>query len=125
VAFNGTPTADNDGDGLSALLEYSLGGSDSSPGDVPTPALDTTSIDLGQGAQTYLTIQARQNLAADAATLIAEFSSDLVTWTSSSSGVVYMGETVSPTGVAFRRWRAADPITSATRQFLRVRAVQP
>jgi len=125
VAFTGTPTTDDDRDGLSALLEYSMGGSDNVSGDVPRPALGAISLDLGAGLQNYLTIESRQNLASDGATLVAEFSSDLVTWSSASTSVVYLGENVDGSGIATRRWRAAEPITSAARQFLRVRAVQP
>jgi hypothetical protein len=124
VAFTGNPTADDDQDGLSALFEYSVGGSDSVPGDVPRPVLGTTSVDSASGTEWYLTIESRQNLAADGATLVAEFSSDLITWSSEPAKVVYMGETSDGNGVTTRRWRAADPISSASRQFLRVRPVQ-
>jgi hypothetical protein len=123
VAFSGTPGADDDGDGLSAVLEYCLGGSDSAPGDVVRPWLGTASIDTGSGPQIYLTIEATQNLAADSATLIAEFSTDLATW--SSGAPVYLGETVNANGIATRRWRAPDPISVGEKQFLRVRASLP
>ena len=72
VAFDGDAQADNDSDGISALLEYALGGSDSVAGG--------SGFSVTNGGPGELLIIYPRNLAADSARLFLEVSSDLVTW---------------------------------------------
>ncbi len=70
--FTGNPAADDDGDGLPALLEYALGTSDTSVATAPPLALT-------HGAAVLFNYQARQD--PGNVRLVLEVSSDLLTWT--------------------------------------------
>jgi hypothetical protein len=123
VNLTGAPLVDVDGDGLNALFEHALGTSDTVANSAEAPSFAVQSFTLGGTAQSFLTVTARRNLAADDTRLIAEFSSELLTWSSAPTEVVFLGENVAPDGSATLRWRAAQPITSGSaRQFLRLRA---
>lgn len=123
VNLTGSPLADIDGDGLNALFEHALGTSDTVPSSIESPSFAVQSFTLAGSAQSFLTVTARRNLAADDTRLIAEFSADLATWSSAPTDVVFLGESIAPDGTATLRWRAAQPITPASaRQFLRLRA---
>ena len=73
VTFSGDPAADDDMDGLIALLEYATGSSDQEP--TLEPRLSTYSIDDG-----VLSVVIRRNLAADDISWNLEQSTDLSTW---------------------------------------------
>jgi hypothetical protein len=73
VLFGGAATADIDGDGLSALMEYALGTSDLDPSD----AGSVIQSDFNQGD---LTLRWKEATAADDVILELESSSDLITW---------------------------------------------
>lgn len=70
VPFTGNPETDNDGDGLSALLEYALGTSDSNPQDAGA----VLSIDAAE------MVHFPSAAAADDAALTVERSGDLHSW---------------------------------------------
>lgn len=113
VPFSGSPLADTDKDGLTALLEYSLGSDDTVSG---TPAI-TTGRDLfttDTGTAEYLTITVPHRIGADAAAFTAEFSTGLGTWVP--------GLLTARRGDGSETWRAPVPVTDAPRQFLRMRA---
>jgi hypothetical protein len=72
--FAGDPLADTDQDGLSALVEYALGTSDTDPSSGPG------AIIWGFDPQGSFTLGFPRNLRADDVTLRAEFSIDLLNW---------------------------------------------
>ena len=72
LAFDGEAGADNDGDGMSAFLEYALGSSDLIAGGSQVAVINE------QPGQ--LLIGFSRRLAADDAIVSVEVSSDLVTW---------------------------------------------
>ena len=68
LTFSGNPNLDEDGDGLSAFLEYALGsvGGDSSASPESYITVDSGLFDNGLGTdEEYLTMTYRRNLAAD------------------------------------------------------------
>lgn len=80
VAFVGDPLADADGDGLPALIEYALGGSESARGDAPELRPELQTVTLPEGAIPFLTVKFSRAVAADGASLVLESSTDLRTW---------------------------------------------
>ena len=74
VAFTGVANADEDRDGLSALLEHAFGSSDSDPASAPVPLVQIEELLTDQGLQHFLTLTAQRNLAADDTPLIPEYS---------------------------------------------------
>jgi len=85
--FSGNPTADNDGDGLSALLEYALGLDDAVSNENPL---------LLSRQNTTFTLSYPRNLAADDAPLTVEYSTDLSNWSTIDTPLIdanYLGTT--------------------------------
>ena len=112
VSLTGSPLANADGDGFVNLFEYLLNGSDTAANDITAPAALVESLSVLGVVQPYLTLTTTARPGADAATLTAEFSTDLVTWIPAT----YLGETATT-----RKWRA--PVSSSTsKQFLRLKA---
>src|SRR6185436_3486351 len=105
VTMSGSPLADIDSDGLNALFEHALGTNDTVANSAEAPSFSAQTFTLAGNPQSFLTITARRNLAADDTRLIAEFSSDLSTWSTAPTDVVFLGENVAPDGSATLRWR--------------------
>ena len=116
------PDADDDADGLRALMEHALGTSDLEPSLDASPTVTIEIFNADAGFQPFLTMSARHSRTADDTLLTAEISTDLTTWSSSASALVYLGETLQADGSAMVKWRAAAPMTGAPRQYLRLRA---
>ena len=72
--FNGIPSADVDGDGWPALLEYALGTSDNDPSSGPG------ALTAGLDALGNFTLTFPRNLHADDVTLVVDASEDLLIW---------------------------------------------
>ena len=123
VAFTGDPTADSDGDGYPALIEYLLGTSDSD-GRSGSSALAAfpQSFTVNGVAADYLTLTLTRHPAADSAIGTVEASSDITTWFADAAHVVLVNRERTGTGAISETWRAALPITPGENQFLRLRA---
>ena len=74
TVFNGIPSADVDGDGWPALLEYALGTSDNDPSSGPG------ALTAGLDALGNFTLTFPRNLHADDVTLVVDASEDLLIW---------------------------------------------
>ena len=92
-AFTGVPTADADGDGFSALMEYSLGTSDSLTN--PDAGLAASSPPLPGGLPLFSYTRAA---AADDTLLVPQIASDLSTWNSGTDWLQPVSEVVLPDG---------------------------
>ncbi len=101
--FTGSPTADADLDGLTALLEYALGTSDT----VPTPS----PIIVGPG----IIISVPRSLTAEDVALVPQISSSLTSWSTAVA--------VAQPGYSPAVWQITPP-PGATRAFVRVLVVQ-
>lgn len=115
------PLADNDGDGLSNLLEYSLGGSNSANDHsrVPTGVVQNVVVNGIPG--NYLTLTFRRSLRAEDLTYTAQFSPDLADW--SVAGVL-VTSTDNGDATVTEVWRASQP-TTAAKYFARLRVLRP
>jgi hypothetical protein len=112
--------ADNDRDGLTAFLEYVLGGT---IGVIDTPRLPrvgTVQIDAGGGVlQTYGTVTFSRRLGADDVNYLVETSDILGSWLPNG---VFMSATRASDGTESCVFRTAQPVTPADSEFMRLRA---
>lgn len=115
VTLNG-PNDDADGDGISNLIEFAFG---TTPKTANTPVATPSSI-LDLNGQRYLQITVPRRVD-HAATLVIEVSSDLVNWSSGVSHTQVVSNTLASLVV-----RDLTPLSSsATKRFMRVRAIPP
>ena len=125
VGFVGDPNADIDGDGLSALLEYALGSSDSVAGDSTIEA-DIASFPVEGATDDYLMVSYRRNLhSVNSVEIVAEVSEDLLEWDQVPE-VVLESETENLDGTATVIYRSALPIGGrlSGKEFIRIRVEQ-
>ncbi len=122
--FVGDAGADDDGDGLVALLEHALGGNDSDSTAGAFPEVAVGPIAVGGVTDDYLVIRVRRNLAADDVLLSAEISFDLASWESGPPEVVLVGETANGDGTSTLTYRSAQPVGTVSQAHIRARAEQ-
>jgi hypothetical protein len=106
TTFAGNPNADNDQDGISALMEYALGTSDAAPNANPT-------------ISSSLQFSHTRNLASDDVTLQLEISPDLTTWTSVTSELTFINESPAGNGTSTITWQGAP---TSGQLFIRLKA---
>ena len=106
IAFTGSPTADTDGDGISALVEYAIGSSDSSPNS-PGASADAAGTAVIADADGSIYFTATRNLAADDVILEPQMSTSLTGW--SSAGFTLMAETPIGGGLSLMTWHSTIP----------------
>lgn len=90
IPFTGAPDADDDRDGLNALLEYFLGTSDTpgSTGAGSPTAATIHGFNPGGGVETYLALTFTRSLAADQVKYAVETAETLGTWRTGDESVV-------------------------------------
>lgn len=123
--FVGNASDDLDGDGLTALMEFALGSSDSLAHDAKDHIQISSAPFLVEGlTDQYLTVSYSRNLQGqNAIDLIPEISTNLQEWTSLPD-VVFVSEIEHPNGTSTVTYRSAAPIRSEHQSFIRVRATQ-
>ena len=120
TTFTGDPLADEDGDGLEALLEYALGSSDLRPGS------SDGGISLALDQSGHLTATIQLNLLPADFEAVLESSADLVSW-EAPNGLLRTDILRDPErGTARVIYRSALPLKSnVARGFLRLRVKKP
>lgn len=121
--FSGVATADEDGDGTNALLEYAFNSSDTTSFDSTLPTSNITAHDFGSGVEPALSFTFIRNLAADDIEYRIELSSDLETWNGNISGVTHFGSINNGDGTSSETYLIAVPVSAETRQFARLKAI--
>ena len=112
TSFTGSPTADADGDGASAFLEYALGTSDTAPTSSPVTA--PVSLD-----QTGMIFTFARRLSADDVAYAIESSADLLTWNRATSELLSRTQNDE---VVTEAHRIVPASPAPSRLFVRVRA---
>ena len=111
------PDADNDGDGLSAFLEFALGGDDSDP------SSGRGLIGIGT-SENRVAFSYQKNLAADNVNYALETSGDLITWNNADDSFELVSETDNGDGTAKVSVRWKDAAVPNGEVYIRLRATQ-
>lgn len=106
---------DPDGDGVSNLLEYALGGD---PAVASRDIVPVTGVEAA-GEDQYLSIAYSKRDTAEGIDYVVEVSGDLVTWESGESVTTVVSD-----GVESAIVRDNTPMTDASRRFIRLRVVE-
>jgi len=123
ISFAGIASNDDDGDGLSALLEYAIGTSDTDPTPDPWSAR-LSDIAEDDPSERFLLVEVRRRIGTDDVVWIPEVSDDLRTWI---RGPIVPGiNRPSSAGPAWvtDQFRGTQPVSAQPRQFIRVRVEQ-
>lgn len=120
--FDGVASADEDRDGLDALLEHAFGGNDGDSSNSPHPWFSIEPFEVDRIVDDYLFIRIQRNLAAEDVRIRAEISTDLITWRSDPASLVLVGETVNPVGISTLIFRSVQPVQSAFPTYIRAHA---
>jgi len=108
------PAADDDHDGLNALLEHALASDDGNPSS--GPGLFYSGIE-----DNCLTLSFRRHLLADDVEFLAEVSPDLLTWT---HGASFLREVPNGDGTATVTFKSETPLPANREFFMRLRVNQ-
>ena len=120
--FTGDPDADQDGDGLTALLEYAFGSINGDAGPSPESAITLGSGFFGNAAAESLTVTFRRNSAAEDIVISVESSANLVDWNLIQTEVV--SSISNGDGSDTVTYRSLSDIAVTTREFIRVKVTQ-
>ena len=108
VLFTGVATADEDGDGFNAFLEYALGSDDGSSSSLPSLSLDREASD---GLDDFFTVSFRINLAAVGLQYSLQGSNDLISWTSEKE-MTHVATDHNGDGTATMKFRSTSPVNA-------------
>ncbi len=122
--FDGVAGADEDKDGLDALLEHAFGGDDSDPSNTPFPKGSVEPLEVGGAIDEYLLIRIQRDLAAEDMIISAEICSDLINWESGPTAVVLVDETANDDGTSSLTFRSAQAVDSASEIYIRTHVEQ-
>lgn len=125
VGFDGDPDADDDGDGVKALIEYALGSSDSVAGD-STLSTTVESYEVEGEKDEYLTVSyIRNQHTQNAVTVEAQIGENVAAWFGSPE-LVLVSETDNLDGTSTVVYRSAVPFGErpSGREFMRIQVEQ-
>ncbi|RYD33367.1 MAG: hypothetical protein EOP86_13575, partial [Verrucomicrobiaceae bacterium] len=123
VAFTGDPTADADGDGYTALMEFFLGTSDTDVKAGPGTLVPSTVTveDGGNGGQIlYPAVTFTRRNGTDGLKCTVETSVTLAPWSPAGTAAVLTAQSRAG-NVVTQTWRSAVPLSEQPRQFLRLK----
>ena len=116
--FVGDPNSDLDQDGIPALIEYFLGGSDGDSSNAAA-AFQVGSVPLG--GESYPTFGTTYKVGADQLEFSAYISTDLENWSNLPADVVVHDQQFNGDGTVTIVWRSATPVSGRDQQFFRLR----
>ena len=117
--FTGDPLADNDRDGVVAIIEYAQGLSDNIPS--AGEHLITSTIEVS--GTTYPSVSYREDPSAINTSLAVEVSPDLKngSWNSGAPTLIFVNTTTDPDGIPRHTYRLSTPLDSTSSQFFRLK----
>ena len=116
--FVGDPNSDLDQDGIPALIEYFLGGSDGDSSNAAA-AFQVGSVPLG--GESYPTFGTTYKVGADQLEFSAYISTDLENWSNLPADVVVHDQQFNGDGTVTIVWRSTTPVSGRDQQFFRLR----
>lgn len=116
------PAGDPDGDGLSNLAEYALGGNPTVSGAAVAPRSGAQTLTVNGTSARYLTLSFNRLSDADDLAYHVEFSTDLAIW---SEAGVQVGSVSDGAGMLAQTWRAPLSMSAYQRLYARVRFTPP
>jgi hypothetical protein len=121
VSAPGSPLADTDGDGLTAIVEHALALNPSSPNGSPVTSTREQEFVVNNVPGTYLVVEFQRNLLAESVTVAPELSTSLAPGSWQAGALVYVGTHNNGDGTATVTYRSSAPVTPSSRMFLRLR----
>jgi hypothetical protein len=124
IVFTGDPTADSDGDGVTALMEFFLGTSDTDT-KAGRGALSPSVLTVQENGVpvTYPAVTFTRRNGTDSLACTVEVSSTLAPWKNLAGAAVLM-ETSRNGDIVTQTWRSPIPQITQPRQFLRLKVQQ-
>jgi hypothetical protein len=122
IPFAGNWNNDSDGDGWLDGAEYALGTLSLSPGSQPILRPQCLQETVGTRSGFFLRLVFQRSISQDTATIIPEFSADLVNWIPNS--LTRIGQLIHPDGTATETWRSTEPVQTE-KAFARLRILPP
>lgn len=119
--FTGNINADDDFDGVPALIEHFLGTSDTTSGDSRNSLITGTVLNEGI---LYPTFTVSHKVGADDIQTSASISTDLQIWSDLPADIVIHNQTFNGDGTATTVWRSTTPLQESPRQFFQLRAIR-
>lgn len=119
TTFAGEPLADDDGNGLSNLLEHALG--NTLVASKAFPVITNVSYDDGTGLKNYLGVSYRANLSDPNLNFIIEVSPDLQNWSDGPTTTQLVERVDQGDGTANFIVRSITPVTELAHQFIRLK----
>lgn len=113
--------ADTDGDGLTHLMEYSLGGHPLQKSTGLAPFAEIRSFVVAGVTGDYLAIDIRRRLGADDVSSVVEFSNSLVNWGQEESSLLLVEVINNDDGTETMTFRVRDAVADGRRVFVRGR----
>ncbi|EDY21119.1 Pectinesterase [Chthoniobacter flavus Ellin428] len=117
------PNADPNGNGISNLLEYALGGDPLAAGAAVSLPVVAPTVNLSDG-QTYLVMTATLDPTANGISISGEVSSDLQTWNSGTNYVQIVSD-ITVGGVRTLTLRDTTPVAGSAQRWIRLVVTQP
>ena len=117
LRFTGNPNDDADRDGLTRLMEYLLGTSDTVPN-----TLDLHPVRGSDAGGPFIEFTITRQLNADDASFTPQYSTDLSAW--SSIGLLRQSTTPGAAGAATETWRLSGPAAAGGRVYLQGSSTQ-
>lgn len=117
TGFTGDALADNDGDGVKAIVEYVLGSSDSAPNDAQPLVLGSATLVDG----VFVTLSVVRVTDRKDVSITPERSVDLSAWLADEQEFVSLGSEDLGDGKTRISWRSAKPISELAGQFFRLK----
>ena len=122
-AFNGVTDddGDNDGDGLTNLMEYALGGDPFGASLDLAPFAEVRLFDDGGANEQYIFMDVRRRLGADDVALVIEVSNSLGEWANDEGSPSLVRTFNNGDGTESLTYRLEQPVNDARSVFMRAR----
>lgn len=112
VPFSGDPEADDDGDGLPALLEYFFGTNPNAPNEPRSPIAAFKTYPVHGLNAVYFEFSFTRSAAITGVTYTIETTDGLKNWSNGHVPMVFVGSVSNGDGTITETWRSADPVAT-------------